>query len=421
MSEQGKQSLVRAVGGSYFPLALVARMPYAMMVVGVLTLVVTARGSLALGGLNSALVGVGAALGGPVLGAAVDRFGQRLVLLVISGLSSAALGVMAWVVYSPLPDAAVLVVAFLVGATAPQIAPMSRTRLVTIISARIVPERRERVFNSTMAYESAADETVFIVGPVVAGLLAVAIDPWAPVVAAAALTLVFVAVFALHPSAVVARDTTGRTPAAPARELARPRLVVVVVGILGVGLFFGSMLTSLTAFMADHGRPEQAGLVYAAMGVGSAALALGVALFPAGFGSAARWLVFGAVILLGALTLPAVSSAGSVTGMVVALLVIGIGIGPTLVTQFGLGARRSPIGRSATVMTMLGSAIILGQSMASAITGEVAERWGTDAALLMPVGAALVIVVAGVVNARLGVPPVVAVQSPEAAAVTADH
>lgn len=420
MSEQREQSLVRAVGGTYFPLALVARMPYAMMVVGVLTLVVAGRDSLALGGLNSAMVGIGAATCGPLLGAAVDRFGQRRVLLVISVASSAALGAMAWVVYSPLPDAAVLAVAFLVGATAPQIAPLSRSRLVAIISACIAPARRVRVLDSTMAYESAADEIVFIVGPVVAGVLAVTIDPWAPVVAAAALTLVFVSAFALHPSATAAQAAAGRTPAAGSvRELARPGVVVIVVGILGVGLFFGSMLTSLTAFMGDHGRPEEAGLVYAAMGVGSAALALGVALFPAAFTSAARWLVFGGVMLAGALALPGVSS---VTGMVLALLVVGLGIGPTLVTQYGLGARRSPVGRSATVMTMLGSAVILGQSLASAITGNVAERWGTEVALVLPAVAALVVVIAGAVNARIGEPSVPAVASTrEHAVVTADH
>ena len=417
MSEQREQSLVRAVGGTYFPLALVARLPYAMVVVGVLTLVVAGRGSLALGGLNSAMVGIGAATCGPLLGAAVDRFGQRRVLLAVSVASTAALGAMAWVVYSPLPDAAVLAVAFLVGATAPQIAPLSRSRLVAIISACVVPGRRVRVLNSTMAYESAADEIVFIVGPVVAGVLAVAVDPWAPVVAAAALTLVFVSAFALHPSAATAQASAGRTPAAGSvRELARPGVVVIVVGILGVGLFFGSMLTSLTSFMGDHGRPEEAGLVYAAMGVGSAALALGVALFPVGFTSAARWLVFGGVMLVGALALPGVSS---VTGMVVALLVIGLGIGPTLVTQYGLGARRSPVGRSATVMTLLGSAVILGQSLASAITGNVAERWGTDVALLLPAAAALVVVIAGVINARIGEPAAAVVTSPGRAAATA--
>ena len=417
MSVQSEQSLVRSVGGTYFPLALVARMPYAMMVVGVLTLVVAGRDSLALGGLNSAMVGIGAASCGPLLGAAVDRFGQRRVLLVVGAASSAMLAAMAWVVYSPLPDAAVLAVAFLVGATAPQIAPLSRSRLMAIISACIAPGRRVGVINSTMAYESAADEIVFIVGPVVAGVLAVTIDPWAPVVAAAVLTLIFVSAFALHPSAATAQASAGRTPAAGSvRELARPRVVVIVVGILGVGLFFGSMLTSLTAFMADHGRPEEAGLVYAAMGIGSAALALGVAAFPVGFTSAARWLVFGGLMLAGALALPGVSS---VTGMVVALLVIGLGIGPTLVTQYGLGARRSPVGRSATVMTMLGSAVILGQSLASAVTGGIAERWGTDAALLLPAAAALVVVVAGAVNARIGEPSVTVVASPDREAATA--
>jgi len=389
-------SLVRATGPSYFPIALVARLPYAMMVVGVLTLVVAGRDSLAFGGLNSAVVGLGAACVGPLLGAAADRFGQRRVLLASGLASTTALGLMAWVVYSPLPAVAVLAVAFLVGASAPQIAPMSRSRLVQIIGARIAPGRRSRTFDATMAYESAADEIVFIVGPFVVGLLATALDPWAPVAGAAVLTLVFVSAFALHPSARAAagHDEQALTPA-PARELARPALVVVVVGILGVGLFFGAMLTSLTAFMADEGRPAGAGLVYGVMGIGSASLALGVALFPAAFSLRARWLVFGATMLAGAAVLPFVTSIAAMCG---ALLLIGCGIGPTMVTQYSLGAQRSPVGRSATVMTLLGSAVIVGQSGASALTGQLADRLGTPAALVAPGVAAAVVVAAGVAN-----------------------
>mgnify|MGYP006196553343 CR=1 FL=1 len=143
-------SLVRATGSSYFPIALVARLPYAMMVVGVLSLVVAARDSLALGGLNSAMVGIGAACFGPVLGALADRFGQRRVLLGAGAASTTALGLMAWVAYGPLPDVAVLTVAFLVGASAPQIAPMSRSRLVQVIGLRVAPTRRSRTFDATM-------------------------------------------------------------------------------------------------------------------------------------------------------------------------------------------------------------------------------------------------------------------------------
>ena len=54
-------TLVSLAGLGYFPLAMVARLPFAMMVIGVLTLVVAARGSVELGGINSAMVGLGTA------------------------------------------------------------------------------------------------------------------------------------------------------------------------------------------------------------------------------------------------------------------------------------------------------------------------------------------------------------------------
>ncbi|WP_354002842.1 MFS transporter [Microbacterium elymi] len=251
------------------------------------------------------------------------------------------LALFAWIAYSTLPDAAMLVCAFLIGATAPQVAPLSRSRLVTIIGARIAPDRRDRVFNATMAYESAADETVFVIGPFIVGVLASLIAPWAPLVGAAVLTVVFVGAFALHPTSPPPQTRSHGAAVGPVSELFRPTLLVVVVGILGVGLFFGSMLTSLTAFMDDRGAPEQAGLLYGVMGIGSATLALAVAVFPESFRRSARWLVFGAVILAGTLALPFVTGVGT---MIAALAVIGIGIGPTLVTQYSFGAERKPGG-----------------------------------------------------------------------------
>jgi MFS family permease len=163
-----------------------------------------------------------------------------------------------------------------------------------------------------------------------------------------------------------------------------------------MGLFFGAMLTSLTAFMAERGVPEQAGLVYGAMGIGSAALALGVALFPARFTLSARWLVFATVLVAGTVALPFVNTVGAIA---LCLLVIGVGIGPTLVTQYSLAAGHSPRGRSATVMTMLGSAVIVGQSTASAVTGLIAEAAGAGAALMAPLVAAALVLAAGVWNA----------------------
>ncbi|MFE7846711.1 MFS transporter [Microbacterium sp. NPDC057407] len=394
-----RPSLIHEAGFSYFPIALIARLPFAMMVVGILTLVVSARDSLAVGGLTSAMTGLGTALFGPLLGAAADRFGQRRVLLVAGTINSLLLVAIAWLAFAPVPDAALLVVAFLIGASMPQVAPLSRSRLVSIIGRAFDRDRREAVVGGTMAYESAADEIVFVFGPVIVGLLATTLSPAAPVIGAAVLALVFVSAFALHPTAAAASVAQGAKPAqAPARELARPELLTTVVGALGMGLFFGAMLTSLTAFMADRGVPEQAGLVYGAMGIGSAAFALGVALFPARFTLPARWLVFATVLVAGSVALP---FADSVAAMTVCLLVIGVGIGPTLVTQYSLAAGRSPLGRSATVMTMLGSGVVVGQSAASALTGWIAETGGTAAALVAPIAAASVVLAAGIANVPL--------------------
>ncbi|MEU2349841.1 MFS transporter [Modestobacter sp. NPDC049651] len=382
--------LIRSAGLSYFPLAFIARLPFAMMTVGVLTLVVAERGSVTLGGLNSACAGLGTAVAGPLLGAAVDRFGQRRTLVPVGLVNAALLGAFPLVVGSDASDLAVLVLSVLIGMSAPQIAPMSRTRLVAIIRRAIDRDRREKVLSSTMAYESAADETVFIVGPFLVGLLATAIAPWLAIAGASALTFVFVTAFALHPSGRVDPGTEHTTQQpAPARDLLRLPLTTVVVGALGIGFFFGTTLTSLTGFLADGGDGDRAGLLYGVMGIGSAALALGSAAFPVRFSLRARWLTFGTLLLAAALLY---ASSRSVPALVVALAVLGCGVGPTVVAQYSLGAQLSPAGRSATTMTMLGSAVVVGQAVASAVTGAVTDSLGPDTALALPAVAAALVV-----------------------------
>jgi MFS family permease len=109
----------------------------------------------------------------------------------------------------------------------------------------------------------------------------------------------------------------------------------------------------------------------------------------------ARWLVFGGILLAGSVL---VATASEVWTIALALAILGIGVGPTLVTLYSLGAARSPLGRSATVMTMLGSGVVVGQAAAAAITGVLAEGVGTGASLLMPLAASAVVVTCGILN-----------------------
>lgn len=394
-------TLFTAVGRSYFPIAFIARMPFAMIVVGVLTLVVAGRESLSLGGINSAMVGLGTAVFGSFIGAAADRWGQRYVLLVVGFLNCLALVFMAWVVFSPLSDAVVLIAAFSIGATSPQVAPMSRSRLFLVITSKLPGPRQPKVLNTTMAYESAADEIIFVFGPFIVGVLATVFNPVAPIIGAIVMTLVFVSGFALHPSGRAQKPSTATETElrAPARDLFTAGVFVVVLGVFGIGMVFGSTLTALTSLMNDIGHPEEAGLVYGVMGIGSALLAISVAVFPARFALWARLLSFAPVMLVGSALL---AVAGSMPVIVIALLLMGSAVGPSLVTLFSLAAQRSPRGRSATVMSMAGSAIIVGQSVASAINGILAEEVGTATAMAVPVAASGLVLIAGVLNLFAG-------------------
>jgi len=390
------RSLIHHTGLWYFPVAFVARLPFAMMTVGVLALVVAVRGSVALGGLTSAAVGLGVVIAGPVLGDLADRFGQRRVLVPVGLANGILLSLFPLVVAASSADALLLASAAAIGLTGPQTAAMSRSRVMALIGERVDPERRERAFSRAMAYESAADETAFVIGPFVVGLLAAVIAPWAPIAGAAVLSFVFVTAFALHPTGRAVPERSERAAMAPVRELLHPRLLVLVASVFGVGLFFGSTLTSLTAFMEAQGAPEAGALLYGVMGVGSAVLALAVAALPARFSLRWRLVAFASILTASA---GAYTVGGSVPTVTLVLCLMGIGVGPSLVTLFSLAGHRAPRGRTASTMTVLASALTLAQALASAVTGAVAEQISVETAMLFPAGAALLVLAMAGVNA----------------------
>lgn len=390
------RSLIHHTGLWYFPVAFVARLPFAMMTVGVLALVVAVRGSVALGGLTSAAVGLGVVIAGPVLGDLADRFGQRRVLVPVGLANGILLSLFPLVVAASSADALLLASAAAIGLTGPQTAAMSRSRVMALIGERVDPERRERAFSRAMAYESAADETAFVIGPFVVGLLAAVIAPWAPIAGAAVLSFVFVTAFALHPTGRAVPERSERAAMAPVRELLHPRLLVLVASVFGVGLFFGSTLTSLTAFMEAQGAPEAGALLYGVMGVGSAVLALAVAALPARFSLRWRLVAFASILTASA---GAYTVGGSVPTVTLVLCLMGIGVGPSLVTLFSLAGHRAPRGRTASTMTVLASALTLAQALASAVTGAVAEQVSVETAMLFPAGAALLVLAMAGVNA----------------------
>lgn len=418
-------SLIRLLGWGYIPIAVVAKLPFAMSVVAVMTAVSALRGSYGEAGITAALVGLGTAISGPLMGAAADRWGQRPILLVLGIANAAALLGLAWALVGEATSPVIFTMGILIGLTAPQASSMVRSRWLLAIDADVPATSRSRSTSAVLSYESMTDELMFVFGPVIVGVSAVAWGTVSPVVGAALLTAVGIIAFALHRSADYAQGRTGKRaapgttattttaaasgqatdtdPAAasphvsrtpdPVSMLFRAAVLLPVGGMTCIGLFFGSTLTSLTAFMETLNNADATGILYGVMGIGSAVCALSVVLLPEAFRLRTRWLVFSTLALAGCILY---TQAETLTVFVIALLIMGAGIGPSLVTLFAIASDQSPTGRLTTVMAMMSTGVVVGQSAASALSGTVLDGAGLAAGLWGPALSGALLVALGV-------------------------
>lgn len=397
-------------GRSFIPLGLFARLPLAMLTVGALTLVTADTGSFAAGGMSAGAVGIGSALGAPVIGALADRRGQRPVLIVAAVFNTVAVVALILAAYlipggEDLADALpVLAAAFVAGASCPQVGPLARVRWMAL-TAGGGRHADPGDLDTALSYESTADELTFVLGPALVGILASLVAPWLPLALAAALTITLVPAFAVHPTHRAVARTPAPTVAGAAREKRRRASLPVgqragtvaavalpVLAMVCMGTFFGSTQTSLSSFSASFATSELAGLLYAVMGLSSAAAALSVAYWPQRISAGARWLACAALmaglsllLLLPATALP----------MILVLLVLGIPVGPLMVTVFAIGGLVAPAGKLGTVMTALASGIVAGTAIGSSIAGQLAEHHGYSTGFLVPVGAATALFLLG--------------------------
>ena len=381
-------------GKGFLPLGLFARLPLAMLTMGTLTLVTSTSSSFATGGAAAGAVGIGSALGAPVLGSLADRRGQRPVLLLSAVLNTVAVVLVIVAAGTVAPDdgfpVAVLAAAFAAGASSPQVGPLARVRWMALTArAPGGPDGADRDLDTALSYESTADEVTFVLGPALVGVLASAVAPWLPLALAAALTVTLVPGFAAHSThravPVARRTAAGRYPGSPAGGRMPWAVALPVAAMVCMGTFFGSTQAALSAFSAGLAGAEIAGLLYAVMGLSSAVAALSVAYWPRRAGLALRWMLCAGLMaaLAVLLLLPA-----SLPGMAVVLLVLGLPVGPVMVTVFAVGGALAPARRLGTVMTGLASGIVAGTALGSSIGGQLAQFHGYGTAFLVPLCAA---------------------------------
>ncbi|MEU9861572.1 MFS transporter [Streptomyces sp. NPDC047971] len=365
--------------------SFLGRLPTAMCQLGSLLLVSETSGSLTTAGLAGGALAAGQTVAGPVIGRLADRRGQRGVVLSASLANAVAVVALVLAALAHAATGWLMVLGALAGATVPQVGPLARTRSVALVRRSGADDR---TVGTVLSFEGTLDEVSFVLGPALVGLAAALAHPAAALLLAAALLATCGTAFALHPSARAAEGTaravTTRTGAAERGRLPGAAYALRITMVLQ-GAMFGASQAGITALTERLGAPAQAGLVYAAMGVMSAAVGLSMAAVPARIGPATRWRVATAALVVLSAPLLLVDSLVALYGVVI---VLGAAYAPHLITVFGLTERSVPASRLAESMAFLTSGIVGGQALALALSGRLADTHGAGAAFAVAVVAA---------------------------------
>jgi MFS family permease len=245
------RTLLRTSGAAAFFLpAAVGRLGIAMTGIGIVWLVHSRTGSYAAAGLVTGGFAVADAVAGPQIGRLVDRFGQARVLPCVLGAHA---GAVALLLADAVPD---LVAGVLVGATLPQLGALSAARWSALLSGE-----RAAALPTAFALEALANGVSYMAGPALVSVLGAAGRPGAGVLLAAALVIGGGLVLAAQ-----RRTTPPLTGRAERRHAARAllRFAFLLQAALGLalGVFFGAMQVSVTAYAVGHGTPGAAAPLY---------------------------------------------------------------------------------------------------------------------------------------------------------------
>ncbi|GAA3653434.1 MFS transporter [Nocardioides ginsengisoli] len=372
-----------------FACALLGRLAYGVLPLCFLFTVRDAAGSLALAATASALLGI-ATLAMPVHARLLDRLGQRRVLPVVAGCWSALLVTGAVLARGDHPPATWLVLAPLIGLSSPVLGPSMRAQW-----REIAPEGPQR--RRAYALDSVGEESLYLVGPIVAGAVLALGPAWVGLLVAAALVWCGVLGLALSPyrppvGVVGAPSAPSGSPGARA-----PSGAAAIGGLVASLALFGAgsaaAFVGIAALADRAGRPGLAGLIEAAVAIGAVAGGLVWARHgrshPAG-----RVLALLLVVLALAQALVAL-----VAGPLAAAVVLGLGgltTSPVFVVAYAAVDERVAPARRTEMSTWVNVGVNGGSALGTAVAGLAA---GGGAALPFALAAALSAGAAGVAAA----------------------
>ncbi|MEU4726835.1 MFS transporter [Streptomyces sp. NPDC023588] len=345
---------------------LVGRLPNAVAPIAIVLFTRAEGGSYTLAGALAAAYGVANAVGQPLLGRAVDLFGQPRVQLPAAVVS--ALG-MVWLALSGTGSVVTAYAAVVMaGLFTPPLEGGLRALWPGVLGGR------EENVHAAYAMDAVAQEVMFTVGPLLVTLF---VALWSPAGALVALNVIGV----LGALSVVVSEPSRRWRSAP-REAhwlgaLRSRGLLALLGaFFFVGTALGSITVAGVAYADDHGDQAVYGWLMAAVGLG--ALVGGVAYGARRWAGAPERRLRMLVALLAAGYLPLMLTPGPVAMTVLAALA-GVFLAPALACAFIVVDRHAPAGTVTEAFSWLVTFFGVGAAIGTAVAGPVVELGGTAA------------------------------------------
>jgi len=380
-----RQVLSKPGAAAFSATGFLARLPISMVTLGIVLMVSAETDSYGLAGGISAAFVIASCLAALLQGRLIDRLGQARVLLPAVAMCSVSLSLLVWAVdaghRTPLPH----VFAALAGATMPAIGAAVRARWTNVLQ---VQAERETAF----ALEAVVDETVYLLGPPLATVLATTLFPSAGLVAAIAAglagTIAFCSLRGTEPPLHPTHTETGDKVAMPWGQLVPLALIS-----LAMGGIFGSTEVVTVAFADSLGEKSVAGLLLSLWALGSlvAGVITGAVTWRRTPAARMRIGIVAFTVLMA--PTPLISSAAA---MGVLLFLAGFAIAPTLIAAVSFIEQTVPPSRLTEGIAMLTTTIAAGIAPGAAIAGVVVDAHGPHVAYLVPICSGLVGVLAAV-------------------------
>jgi MFS family permease len=352
-----------------FPISIVARLPIAMLGIGLLVHTEHATGSYGAAGLVSGAFALAQGAGGPLLGRLVDRRGQTIVLAVSSLVAAAALAATAALSESA-PLAPRVALALLAGAAMPPVGACMRTLLASLVE--------QRSLRAAFATDATAVELTWVAGPPIVLWLGTLVSTGAALAAAGA--VLAVATLAFAGSGASRRWKPESRPEEAHGALRAPGLRTLTGALLAVGMVFGAVEVAMTASAEAFGHAGSAGPLLGLWGIGS--LIGGVVATRLGGGARTG---SGFALLLVALAAGhlALALAGSPAALGALVLLAGTTIAPTYATAYAMVDAVAPRGTATEAFAWLATATAVGTSVGASLAGVVVDLAGPASAFVL--------------------------------------